>query len=67
MGLLILLLVLLAITIITYDNDTKETFIPKNVKQSFRPIQRSLKIYYEGFYNKTSTTVTNIFRKINII
>lgn len=48
---------------ITYQ----ETFIPKIVKEKYRPIERNARILYEGFYDKASTDISNLFRKFGIL
>ena len=48
-------------------NNYKETFIPKIVKETYRPIERNIRRTYHGFYDKTSTNVSNLFRKIGIL
>lgn len=38
----------------------KEGFIPKKVKEIYRPIERNIRITYEGFYDKSLTNISNI-------
>lgn len=45
----------------------KEAFIPKIVKETYRPIERNVRKTYEGFYDKTSTDISNLFRKFGIL
>jgi hypothetical protein len=49
------------------ENQYKETFIPKIVKETYRPIERNIRKTYEGFYDKTSTDISNLFRKFGIL
>jgi len=49
------------------QNTYKETFVPKIIKETYRPIERNIKTTYEGFYNKTTTNASNFFRKIGIL
>ena len=44
----------------------KESFVPKIVKSSWRPIERNIRKHYEGFYNKTSTHFSNLLRRTGI-
>jgi high-affinity Fe2+/Pb2+ permease len=65
------LLVTLLVLIILYSAFKKtsytESFIPKIIKESYRPIERNIRKTYEGFYGKTSTDISNLFRKFGII
>ncbi len=45
----------------------KEAFIPKIVKETYRPIARNIRMTYEGFYDKTTTDASNLFRKFGIL
>jgi hypothetical protein len=49
------------------ENKYKETFIPKILKETYRPLERNVRMTYEGFYNKTSTDISNLFRKFGIL
>lgn len=64
-------LLLLFVSIILYcafsKNTNAEGFIPKILKETYRPIERNVRITYEGFYNKTSTDISNLFRKFGIM
>lgn len=45
----------------------EEAFIPKIVKESYRPIERNIRRNFEGFYDRTSTDISNLFRKFGIL
>jgi hypothetical protein len=45
----------------------KEQFVPKIIKESYRPVARNIRMTYEGFYDKTSTDISNLFRKFGIL
>ena len=45
----------------------EEPFVPKIVKETYRPIERNFRIRYEGFYDKTSADISNLFRKFGIL
>jgi len=47
--------------------DVKESFVPTIVKETYRPIQRNIRRRVEGFYDKSSTNISNLFRKFGII
>ncbi len=43
-----------------------EHFTPK-IRAFYRPIVRNTRIVGEGFYNKASTNISNLFRKFGIL
>ena len=43
-----------------------ESFTPK-IRAFYRPIMRNTRIAGEGFYNKTSSSMSNLFRKFGIM
>jgi hypothetical protein len=45
----------------------KEAFVPKIFKETYRPIHRNIRMTYEGFYDKTSADISNLFRKFGIL
>ena len=45
----------------------EESFVPKIVKENYRPIERNVRRSVEGFYDKSSTNISNLFRKFGII
>jgi hypothetical protein len=63
----ILLFLIIIISCAFSENTYKETFIPKVVKETYRPIERNIRMTYEGFYDKTSTDISNLFRKFGIL
>jgi len=62
-----LLFIIIMISCAFSENKYKETFIPKIVKETYRPIERNIRKTYEGFYDKTSTDISNLFRKFGIL
>ena len=42
-------------------------FIPKKVKEFYRPIHRNIRTNYEGFYDKSSSKISNLFKKFGIL
>ena len=66
---LLLCLFIIIICIVLRYCSYKEPFtviIPKNVKSLVRPIHRNIRMQYEGFYDKTTSNIFNIFRKAGL-
>lgn len=63
----VVLFILIMISCTFYENNYKETFVPKIVKETYRPLERNIRTTCEGFYDKTSTNVSNLFRKFGIL
>jgi uncharacterized protein YxeA len=66
-NLLSFLLIIIIITSFLSKNVYQESFVPKIIKENYRPIHRRLRSNYEGFYNKSSQNISNIFKKFGII
>jgi hypothetical protein len=43
-----------------------ENFTPE-IRKLYRPHVRKIRVYSEGFYNKTTTNISNLFRKFGIM
>lgn len=43
-----------------------ENFTPE-IRKFYRPHVRNVRVYSEGFYNKTTTDISNLFRKFGIM
>ena len=58
----------LFIVIFAYINSlhTVESFTPK-IKEIYRPYVRNARIIGEGFYNKSNSNISNLFRKFGIM
>ena len=56
------------VTLFAYFNSLPvvEKFTP-TVRAFYRPIIRKTRIVGEGFYNKTSSNISNLFRKFGIM
>jgi hypothetical protein len=56
------------ILIFSYINSLHnvEQFTPK-IREFYRPIIRNTRLIGEGFYNKTSSNISNLFRKFGIM
>jgi len=63
---LIFIILFCLFTQICFTN-IKEAFIPKKIKEYYRPFARNMRIGYEGFYDKSSLDFSNLFRKFEII
>ena len=49
------------------SHNIREPFIPKIIKEHYRPIARNMRINYEAFSGKYSLDLFNHFRKFKII
>lgn len=74
MNKIIYILLILLLIIVTIGNACsfseyiyQEAFIPKMVKETYRPFARNVRMTYEGFYNQSSTDISNLFRKFGIL
>lgn len=58
----------LIVIIFSYINSLHivENFSPK-INELYRPYVRNARIISEGFYNKTNTNISNLFRKFGIM
>ena len=58
----------LIIILFAYSNSLHniEQFTP-NLRAFYRPIVRKTRIVGEGFYNKTSANISNLFRKFGLM
>jgi len=45
----------------------QEAFVPKILKENYRPLERNIRRSFEGFYDKSSTDISNFFRKFGIL
>lgn len=62
------LFLFLIIILFAYSNSlyNVEQFTP-NLRELYRPIVRKTRIIGEGFYNKTSANISNLFRKFGLM
>lgn len=62
------LFLFLIIILFAYSNSLHnvEQFTP-NLRELYRPIVRKTRIVGEGFYNKTSANISNLFRKFGLM
>ena len=58
----------LIVIIFSYINSLHiiESFTPK-INEMYRPYVRNARIISEGFYNKTNSNISNLFRKFGIM
>jgi hypothetical protein len=66
-SIILLLIIIIFICAFSKKNSYEEAFIPKIVKETYRPIERNIKKHFEGFYDKSSTDISNLFRKFGIL
>jgi hypothetical protein len=59
---------ILIVTFFAYINSMHnvEQFTP-NIRELYRPIIRNTRLISEGFYNNTTSSVSNLLRKFKII
>ena len=59
---------LLIVLLFSYYNmtHTVENFTPK-IRELYRPIIRNTRIIGEGFYNNSSSNISNLFRKFGLM
>ena len=63
----VFLLIIIILGCIFRNNYYEEAFVPRMVKETYRPIERNIKRKIEGFYGKSSTDISNLFRKFGIL
>jgi len=62
-----ILIILISLFTQNYSHNIREPFIPKMIKEHYRPIARKMRINYEAFCDKSSLDLLNLFRKFQII
>lgn len=62
----ILIAIILIFAYINSLTKVEESFTPK-IREVYRPIVRKTRIVGEGFYNKSSSDISNLFRKFGIL
>jgi len=66
-NLLSFLLLIIIITSIFSHDVYQESFVPKIIKETYRPIHRNIRRTYEGFYDKYSQNISNLFKRFGIL
>ena len=64
--LIFLLVFLLLVEYVNSLHKVEESFTPK-IREMYRPVIRKTRIIGEGFYNKSSSNISNLFRKFQIM
>ena len=64
---LFFLLTVIIIIMSFSNNNYYEPFIPRKIKEFYRPISRNIRQKYENFYDKTSTKILNSCKKFGIL
>ena len=62
----ILILIIIAFAYNNSLNDSKEPFTPK-LREMYRPLVRNVRLGAEGFYNKHSSNMSNLFRRFGLM
>ena len=63
----LLILIIFSCAFSKKDVYQESFFVPKKVKEFYRPIHRNIRMTYEGFYDKSSTKISNLFKKFGIL
>jgi len=67
-SILFLLLIIIFSCAVTERNSYQESFfVPRKIKEFYRPLQRNIRKTYEGFYDKSSINISNMFKKFGIL
>jgi hypothetical protein len=61
------IIVIIISAFIKEKNIYKESFMPKKVKEFYRPFERNVRTGVEGFYNYTRNQSSRLFRYFGII
>lgn len=63
-----ILLVISIVSIILLSNPIyEESFVPKMLRESYRPLERNVRRNAAEVYEKSSITLSNMFRRIGIM
>ncbi len=62
-----IIIILISLFTQNYSNNIREPFVPKKIKEYYRPIARNMRIGCEAFYDKSSLDLLNLFRKFQIL
>lgn len=62
-----IIIILISLFTQNYFDNIREPFVPKKIKEYYRPIARNMRIGSEAFYDKSSLDLLNLFRKFQII
>ena len=62
----ILLIIIIAFAYNNSCTATTENFTPK-MREIYRPIVRNVRLGAEGFYNKHSSNMSNLFRRFGLM
>ena len=62
----VVILIFVCINIVYYLEERKEAFTPA-IRELYRPYVRNVRILSEGFYNTSSSNISNLFRKYGIL
>jgi hypothetical protein len=61
------MLIIIILACVFSKKTYEEAFVPKIVKETYRPLERNIRRNFEGFYDRSSTDISNLFRKFGIL
>ena len=62
----VVILIYVCINILYYLEDRTEAFTPA-IRELYRPYVRNMRILSEGFYNTSTSDISNLFRRYGIL
>ena len=67
-GILFILFMLFIVCYYRFFSFSQESFlVPKKIKETYRPINRKIRMTYESFYAKSTTNISTFLRKMGMI
>ena len=67
-SLVFLLIIIILSCALSKKNLYQESFfVPKKVKELYRPLHRNVRTTYEGFYDNSSKHISNLFKKFGLL
>jgi hypothetical protein len=63
----LLILIIFSCALSKKDFYQEPFFVPKKIKEFYRPLHRNVRMTYEGFYDNSSKHISNIFKKFGIL
>jgi len=61
------ILIILTSAYLNVINFKKQEQFTPTIREYYRPVVRNVRVTSEGFYNKTSSDISNLFRKFGIM
>jgi hypothetical protein len=63
---LFFIIIVLVFAYVNTNTDVAESFTPR-IREFYRPYTRNVRLISEGFYNKHTSILSNLFRKFGIV